>query len=218
MIRVKAANEPDTFDALVRQPGLQAIAELVGDPCAKVRRGPKRAPVATERDKIPPSAFPPLWCEAADDLLTAYHRICAYACVYIPPLTGTGTVDHFAPKSLHWDHVYEWTNYRLACPTMNARKRDFTDVMDPFEVNDGMFALDLIALKAVPGPHAGARSGEVQDTIARLGLDGPDYQAALEFYHTPYRKRDIKLTHLERCAPFLASEMRRQGDLNPEDA
>src|SRR6185295_4556932 len=109
------------------------------------------------------------------DLLRAYRRLFAYSCVYIERLTGSATVDHWAPRSLRWDQVYEWQNYRLACSTINGRKSDYTDVLDPFEVTDGLFALDLVTLKAVPGPNAGDLKQAVTDTITRLGLDSGEY-------------------------------------------
>lgn len=151
------------------------------------------------------------------NLLAAYGRICAYACIYIPQLTGSATVDHWAPKSRSWERVYEWDNYRLSCSIMNTRKSTFGDVIDPFEVEEGLFALDLVRLKAVPGPNAGAREREVEATIKRLGLDGSDYAEALGNFYHPYIEGHISLQYLEKCAPFLARELRRQGKLRPGD-
>lgn len=179
MIPVTPAAEPPTFDARVREPGLSAIAELVGEPGTLKRPGPKRKQVAKRREDLDPEHFPPFWREMTGELLTAYGRVCAYACLYIEHITGSATVDHWAPKSTTWDRVYEWDNYRLACSLMNARKNDFGDVLDPFEVVDGLFALDLVMLKAVPGPDVGEHTQAVKETIQRLGLDGADYAEAL---------------------------------------
>lgn len=206
MIRVAPAEEPATFDERVRQRGLQAIAELVGEPAPRKRKGPKRAAVASRREDLKPEHFPPYWQEMSSELLNAYGRICAYACVYIERLTGSSTVDHWAPKSTTWSRVYEWDNYRLACSLLNARKNDYSDVIDPFVVVEGLFALDLVSLKAVPGPAAGARKQAVEETIRRLGLDGSDYTEALgDYYHDYFDEHDpISLRRLERRAPFLA--------------
>lgn len=217
MIRVAPAPEPPTFDARVRQPGLRAIAELVGEPAAKKRPGPKRAPVATRREDLKPEHFPAYWQAMSDDLLSAYGRICAYACLYIERLTGAATVDHWAPKSTTWNRVYEWDNYRLACAILNARKKDYGDVLDPFAVEDGLFALDLVSLKAVPGPAAGARTQAVKETIRRLHLDSSDYAEALGDYLEEYRGNHISLAYLAKRAPFLARELRRQGQLRAGD-
>lgn len=209
MIPVKPAPEPPDFDAKVRQPGLRAIAERVGEPTDRplAQRYDK---LANHRDELKPHHFPSLWRAAKHDLLQAYHRICAYACLYIPQTTGATTADHFAPKSNTWDRVYEWDNYRLACSLMNSRKRDYSDVIDPFEVRAGMFALDLVSLKCVPGPEAGNDRPQVEATIERLGLNGADYAGALERY---YMEGKISLSVLKEEAPFLATELHRQSKL-----
>lgn len=218
MIGVVKAVEPPEFDARVRKPGLSAVAELVGEPATIKRPGPKREPVAKRREDIESKHFPPFWQEMTEDLLCAYGRVCAYACLYIERITGSATTDHWAPKSVAWDRVYEWDNYRLACSFMNTRKNDFGDVIDPFAVVDGLFALDLVKLKAVPGAAAtGAAWKAVDDTIRRLGLDGVDYAEALGDYYHAYHDGDISLAHLEKRAPFLARELRRQGKLREGD-
>lgn len=217
MIRVQPAPEPPDFDERVRQPGLRAITELVGEPVTVPRPGPRRKVAAERREDLKPEDFPPFWREMTGSLLTAYGRICAYACLYIDHVTGSATVDHWAPKSTSWERVYEWDNYRLSCSLMNTRKSTFGDVIDPFEVEEGLFALDLVRLKAVPGPSAGARENEVEATIKRLGLDGSDYAEALGYYYHDYIEGHISLQLLERRAPFLARELRRQGKLRPGD-
>jgi hypothetical protein len=218
MIPVQLAPEPPDFDERVRRPGLGAIAELVGEGPTVRRRGPKRKVVVQRREDLRPEHFPPFWREATESLLSAYGRMCAYAALYIERITGSATVDHWAPQSIAWDRVYEWDNYRLACSLMNANKRDFGDVIDPFEVKEGMFALDLVKLKAIPGPDAGPREAEVIATIKRLGLDGSDYSEALADYYHDYLEGHISLGRLQKRAPFLARELRRQGKLRPGDA
>lgn len=217
MIPVIPAPEPARFDEVVREPGLSAIAELVGEPALIKRRGPKRKAIADRREDLQSKHFPAFWQEATDDLLAAYNRICAYACLYIERITGMATVDHWAPKSIIWDNVYEWENYRLACSLMNSRKNVYDDVLDPFSVNDGMFSLDLVMLKAMPGPNAGEQQQAVIDTIQRLGLDGVDYTEALEEYYHNYLDGHIDFHWIEKRAPFLARELRRQGKLLPGD-
>jgi hypothetical protein len=218
VIPVQRQQEPPEFDATVRRPGLSAIAELVGEGQMIARRGRKRRPVAERREDLKFDVFPPIWRNCTEHLMNAYKNICAYSCLYIEKTTGLPTVDHWAPKSRAWDRVYEWDNYRLACANMNARKRDFRDVMDPFEIEDGMFALDLVSFEAIPGPNAGKRTNDVLDTIKRLGLDQSDYKEDLSNYYHAYLDGEIKLSFLERRAPFLASELRRQNKLHDRDA
>ena len=184
---------------------------------SRLRPPRRRQGSSSCRDRRYPGHFPPTWRKATGDLLRAYDRVCAYACLYIERITGAATVDHWAPRSKRWDQVYEWENYRLACSLMNSRKSVYDDVVDPFDVSDGMFALDLVTLKAIPGPEAGENRAEVLATIQRLGLDSIDYSEALADYYHDYLEGHIGLHRLESRAPFLAREMRRQGKLLPGD-
>ena len=217
MIRVRPAEEPASFDAEVRQPGLRAVAELVGGTPQRTA-GRRYAQVATSRDAIPADAFPDYWRNALRDLLESYNRICSYLCLYIPRGTGAPSVDHMMAKSMHWDHVYEWTNYRLACSLMNARKGALANVLDPFEIEDGWFVLELVEFQVMPGeapPPDVATT--VEATIERLRLNDLECcKARLEFADY-YWQGHISLDHLTRHAPFVERELRRQGRLREED-
>jgi hypothetical protein len=223
MIHVELAPRPPGFDEEVRNPGLSAIAELVGEPPTIVRPGPRRkqavvngVPV-TRREDLPSSAFPAYWQEGwLQALLAAYRRICAYVCVYIEPVTGAATVDHLIPKSVAWDRVYEWDNYRLACSVMNSRKHVAREVLDPFEIETGWFRLELVGFQVVPEPDLDAGlNQQVNDTIARLALNDEECRALRAQYAVDYWEGLIKLAYLERRAPFVALELRRQGRLRP---
>ena len=213
MIPVELQPEPDGFDRQVRQPGLDAIREMTG---AMSRPGPgrKREVIAESPEDIPSGKFPEIWRKALPDLLKAYNRICAYACLYIHRTTGAAGVDHFAPRSRKWDRIYEWDNYRLACSLMNSRKGRFDDVLDPVGLEPGTFVLDLVSMKALPGKDLeGDRLIEAQDTIRRLGLASDDYASALGDYYEAYSTGEVTFAFLEERAPFLASELCRQGKL-----
>lgn len=218
MIPVTPEPEPADFDQRVRQPGLRAIAELVGERPLPPRRGPRRKPVAARREEIPPADFPPLWREVLPDMLTAYRRICAYLGLYIWPGTGAPSVDHVVPKSRAWDRVYEWSNYRLAAARINAHKSDLELVLDPFAIPEGLFALEFVEFQVVPGPAAGGMEDQVVDTVTVLGLNTQECRNARQEYVECYSNGDITLAYLERHAPFVAREMRRQQRLRPEDA
>ena len=217
MIPVTLAPEPPTFDRKVRKPGLRAIAELAGeqpDPPRTV--GQPYSPVAASRDEIPADKFPPYWREMLDDLKDSYHRICAYLCLYIHPGTGAPSVDHAVARSKRWDQIYEWSNYRLACSLMNARKGAVTCVLDPFDVKEGWFALELVGFRIIPGgglPDDVA--GAVADTIGRLRLNDHECCEARAEYAENYWNEDISLRHLLQRAPFVARELRRQHRLLP---
>ncbi len=215
MIRVTPAPEPSHFDRLVRTPGLRAIAEMVGE--RPPRRGGRRfQKVADRREDIPADRFPPYWTEVLDDLMTAYDRICAYSCFRIHPVTGSRSVDHMAAKSRAFDQVYEWSNYRLASSLLNSRKKNFSDVLDPFEIIDGWFQLELLGFQVIPAPELPAKiRTRVKQTIERLGLD--DFRTARERDAENYWTRKVSLAVLIEESPFVAKELRRQGRLNGED-
>lgn len=214
MIPVSLAKEPVTFDVEIRQKGLDAIRELVGEKPLKMRAGPKRAKVADRREAIPAEKFPPFWRDALPDVLESYQRRCAYLTLYLEHATGNPSVDHVLPKSKAWNQVYEWSNYRLACVLMNSRKSDADDVLDPFEIKEGWFALEFTGFQVIPGPNAiGPVRQRVEDTITRLGLSDQECCSARAAYVTAYRNGDISLDYLQRRAPFIAQELQRQGVL-----
>ena len=210
MIRVVLAEEPADFDAKVRKPGLRAIAEMVGEPNLSKRRGRKRDVVANSRDAIPADKFPAYWTEALPELLEAYGRVCAYMSFYIERVTGAASVDHMLPKSLEWQVVYEWHNYRLACSLMNSRKNNYRNVLDPFEVEDGWFRIELVGYQVIPAPQLPANiKAQVQATIDRLQLNDYECRKLREDYVNYFNQGDISLNHLRQRAPFLAREIER---------
>jgi len=87
-----------------------------------------------------------------------------------------------------------------------------------FEIQHGLFALEFFGFEVTVGVLAvGALEAKVADTIEQLGLNMPDCCKARREYFDNYRRRDITLDYLERRAPFIARELRRQGRLNAGD-
>ena len=209
MMRVAPQPEPDHFDQRVREPGSWAIVELVGD---QSRRPPNRqlAQVASSRHEIPGAAFPPYWRRVRDDLRDKYNRVCAFSGMRIHP-TADFTVDHMVPKSSDWRLVYEWCNYRLACLPMNRRKREFTDVLDPFCIDDDWFVMDIVEFRVHPGSSLDAsRKHSVAATINRLGLNDLDWCETRRQHVEHYREH--RMLHIvESLFPFVAKEIRRLG-------
>ena len=161
---------------------------------------------------IPAASFPPYWRKALDDLQAAHDRVCAYLCVRI---STDASVDHYVAKSRRWDLVYEWSNYRLACAAMNSYKGESDDVLDPFKLRDGWFALELVDFQVVAG--AGLADDDVdrvQGTIRRLCLNMP------RFLPHPCRIRRCPMERRNNCRlprqtrTFVARELRRQGRIN----
>lgn len=191
MIHVDLANEPPAFDSTVRAPG--------------------RAWLSSHPDALV-SAMPDYWRRCANAMLEGYARVCAYSSLYIPPVTGADTVEHVAPKSKHRDLAYEWSNYRLVCSLMNARKRDFEDVLDPFEIDDGLFHLDLGEGQVMADPALPAATRkQVIATIERLKLDDPECRTARREYYLAFQAGDIGPEYLRTHCPFVALEATRQG-------
>ncbi len=219
MIHVNPADKPPDFDQSVRMPGLRAIAELVGEEPEPPRTAGRRfRKTAERREDIKPQEFPTYWGDAIEDLMTAYRRICAYSCFRIHPVTGARSVDHMAPKSRAWDQVYEWGNYRLCSSRLNARKNNFGDVLDPFEVEDGWFVLELVGFQVVPAPELEeGTKRRVLATIERLGLNEAVFRTSRERDVENYEK-GVPFVVLAEESPFVARELRRQERLRPEDA
>ena len=187
MIRVALRPEPENFDERVRKPGQNALAE----------------------GKDP---LPAYWRRCLKDLWNAYDRTCAYVGVYIPPVVGGRTVEHYVAKSSDDAVAYEWGNYRLACQRMNARKGVFDDLLDPFEIQNSWFALEFVGLQVLPSPQLSEeRREQVTMTIARLHLNDEECVELRSEYFDDYRNREISWNNLCKMSPFIAREVERQG-------
>lgn len=151
------------------------------------------------------------WKWAATELYEAYHRTCAYSCVYIP--MSPGTIDHFVPKTRRPDLAYEWDNYRLALHRMNMYKADRTDIADPFAVRSGWFVLDFPSCLVRPGANLTPDEQRlVQTTISALKLNDDDglVQERCDIM-LMFARGDVGLGFLQKRYPFLAAEITRQN-------
>ncbi len=217
MIPVTLAPEPASFDAKVRQRGLSAIDEMVGRPPRVPHSGARRKKIASNEAAIPSGEFPPYWRDALPDLLKLYERRCAFLAMHIEHATGNPSVDHLLPKSRNWQHVYEWDNYRLCAAGINAKKRDLVGIVDPFLCKTGWFALEFVAFQVTVGPAAPTNEHKKIAETLKL-LNTLDCLKARAEYVVAYEKGDISLRYLERRAPFIATELRRQSRLRRGDA
>lgn len=220
MIHVEPAEAPADFDERVRKPGLSELAVLTGDKPTHARTGPKRKQLVirgvpvTRIEDVPVGKLPEYWTRALDQMLDRYQRICAYVCVYIERVTGAATVDHWIPKSRAPQQAYEWSNFRLACSLMNTRKGILTELVDPFviEDDDEWFVLEFVGFQVIPGVRPEhPQYTAINDTIKEFGLNQRECFTLREEYVTAYRDGDISWRRLERRAPFVARELRRQG-------
>ena len=153
------------------------------------------------------------WRDSLKDLHIAYNEICAYSAQWIPWIEGSPTVDHFLPKSVNPELAYQWSNFRLSCLKMNARKRDFQDVLDPFNIQDGWFILNFPSLLIKPNPELEESIKiKVKNTIKRLKLnDDDDCVRHRQDWLMRYCEQKITFEFLKETAPFIAYELERQN-------
>jgi uncharacterized protein (TIGR02646 family) len=163
-------------------------------------------------DKTEPHPYWQGWC--LEELHRAYGGICAYLCVYVESVIGGRTVDHYHPKKKRPDLAYEWSNYRLTCDTMNTRKGEESDVIDPFLLAPGTFALKLLSGEIALTAAMGTPAYQVADTtLQRLKLNDTKCKELRQRYYFDYRQGDISADFLRRNAPFIYQEIVRQGRL-----
>jgi hypothetical protein len=199
------------------------LLELIGDPAAPARPGPKRSKVADRIADIPAQKLPDFWRKCLPQLRTAYRDTCAYLGMKIHPATGAASIDHFRPKSTHQQLAYEWSNFRLAAQQVNTNKGEHGDVMDPFEVHCGWFALDIGTFEVRPSTDLDSlQRTRVELTISRLKLNEPTFCKTREEYHDWYHGlrvssgKGLPLTWLRDECPYVAYELDRQGRLREE--
>ena len=125
-------------------------------------------------------------------------------------------MDHVLPKSYAWDSVYEWSNYRLCAAIVNSKKNDLLTLVDPFDVHTGWFELNLATFHVQRGSSAPQSAWtRIDATLPVLNLR--DCWKEREEYVSRYRlgpgNRGIDLVYLTDRAPFIATELRRQGQL-----
>lgn len=190
MIRVNLQPEYPTFDTEVRAPGAAFLA-LYPTPTSEQFR--KKS----------------LWSRAARELHAAYSGICAYTAMYLPE---QGSIDHFLPKARHPQLAYEWNNFRLASGRVNNSKGSLTNILDPFQIQNDWFYMDIPACLLKPNPELEKPlRSQIANTINSLRLNQDDnYVQERCNILIDYALEDISIGFLERRYPFLAKEVERQ--------
>jgi hypothetical protein len=183
MIPVARVPEPAEFDAQVRQRGRRWLAENPG-------KSPKD-----------------LWSPFREVLRNGFKGLCGYSAMY----ESYGTVDHF--RSIHRDRslAYEWSNYRFASAWINSSKQA-REVLDPYEVGDGWFEIELPSLQLVVTnkvpPHARALA---EETLRCLPLvDDERILRQRQEWYAMYQEGEISLDGLRRKAPLIAAAVEKQ--------
>lgn len=197
MIPVKPQTEPAAFDGKVRQPGLTWLNGQGIDLTRPLPLGTKPKPY---------------WRICLDDLHERYDGVCAYLAIYIERASGAASADHFVAKSALAGQIYEWDNYRLACLAMNARKRAFDDVLDPFTLPPDVFRLELVSGRIfVDSSITGQLAMEAETTIKRLKLDSAINRNTRGRHYQEYIQVHTCEAHLRKMSPFVWYEAQRQG-------
>lgn len=95
---------------------------------------------------------------------------------------------------------------------MNSRKGDSLEVLDPFQIPNGWFILELLFLQVLPNPALSeARRGQIQATIDRLRLNDKTCVRIRASYYNEYLGGQLSFPQLEKWSPFVAMELKRQG-------
>ncbi len=197
MIPVLRQPEPTSFDRLVRRKGLAHLNK---------RGFPLNEPLPAN------AKIEPYWRDCLSDLHQKYGGVCAYLGVFFERIMGGGSVDHFIAKSANAGLAYEWDNYRLACSTMNSRKREYSDVLDPFSIEPECFRLELCTGRIYPNPDLPAADiRSIYQTIKRLGLDDPQCREMRTRLYQEYLEHSLPPDYLKMKSPFIWQEANRQG-------
>ena len=190
MIRVAAKPEYPAFDVDVRKPGAEFL---------------KINPAPTS-DQFRKKS---LWSKSARELHAAYSGICAYTAMYLPE---QGSVDHFLPKALYPNLAYEWGNFRLASGRVNSSKGNTIHILDPFEIQNDWFFMDIPAclIKANPNLEKPIRD-KISGTINSLRLNQDDnYVQERCNILIEYARDHVSSVFIQRRYPFLSKELIRQ--------
>lgn len=224
MIRLEIAPEPASFTENVRKPGENAMALLAGKQLPHARGG---RPIELEKTvtrkgkkekEVKSIADFPYWQNCLDELHEAYKGICAYYCFRVEK-GSLPHVEHVVAKMrTDSELAYEWSNYRLACGQANTYKGESTDVLDPTEIEDGWFQIDLRTAEVHGDAAMPAEvKSMVTDTIERLRLDRAEALEVRKHALEHFRRGRVQLGFLELDHPFLAKELIRQGIRTSEE-
>lgn len=188
MIRFEVGPKPVGFEAKVEQPGAKWLAKnLKGRP----------------RD---------LWGAFKPQLADAFRSLCAYGSMYEP----VGTVDHFVGIDEDRSKAYQWANYRFASAWLNSSKQDLrsSQLVDPFEVQEGWFEVQLPSLQMVLAdgilPELRARAQLMLERM-HLGHDERIVRQRREWLRM-YEEGELTLEGLAKKAPLIAAAVERSKD------
>lgn len=193
MIKHVQAEEPDYFEAEIRQPG--------------------NAWLDTHRDAKRPRDY---WTRCKPELQKAFQWLCSYCAMYEP----VGTVDHYISYDEDKTKTYEWSNYRFAAQWINSSKQEASGLLDPFEVEDSWFEIILPSCQLRLSDQVPQLMLEkAQKTLKRLHLihDERVVRQRREWLRM-YDEKELTIEGLSRKAPLIAKAVRVRDGLLQQSA
>jgi uncharacterized protein (TIGR02646 family) len=144
--------------------------------------------------------------------------VCVYTGCFTPRASrqvsgpSSSSIDHYVPKSHDPKLAFEWANFRLCRASLNHRKADHRDVIDPVTLQGRWFVLDLITFRVEPNQTLVMKDQQAADaTIRRLALNDDDElvaeRARVVF---GYAAGNVPRTDLKGKFPFIESELSAQ--------
>lgn len=187
---------------------MRSIARVPAPPA--FARESQRGKVWLARNPDSKERPPAYWREFSIDLGRGFQFLCGYMTLW----TTDGTVDHFVSINEDRSRAYDWDNYRYVAGWVNSSKQNVvsTDILDPYEVEEGWFeillpTLELVVTSKVP---PGKRT-QAEQTLKRLPI-GRDERAIKRrgVYYDEYLKKEIGIAELRKRAPLLAAAIEKR--------
>lgn len=126
-----------------------------------------------------------------------------------------GETEHYVPVATlketgQDDRAYDWDNLRYADGWINQKKLT-AKVLDPFDVEDGWFEINLPSMQLLPTNNIPLDNRELAAfTLKRLGLR--DHEVIVRFrkeWFDMYRKGKLTIDGLKDVAPLIALAVER---------
>ncbi|SFA93773.1 hypothetical protein [Azotobacter beijerinckii] len=179
--------EPESFERKCRQKGLAWLAE--------------------HPDGKRPRDF---WSPFRHDLARGFGERCGYGAMWI----SSGTVDHFVSCRENRQLAYEWSNYRYIEGWINSakNKKDSASLLDPFEVQEGWFEIDLpsLQLKLTDSVSPEYRQ-RAEYTLRNLPIrDDERIMKQRRAWYELYESGELSLEGLRQRAPLIAAAVEKQ--------
>ncbi len=188
MIHVDPVPKPEGFVERAEQPGAAWLAE--------------------HSDAKRPRDY---WSPFKPALAAGFRDLCAYSAMYEP----SGTVDHFVSWDEDRSKAYDWNNYRFASAWINSSKQKLrsTEILDPYEVQEGWFEVRLPSLQlhvsdTLPETHR----ERAERCLSRLHLRSDERVIRQRrAWYRMYQEGKVTLDGLAEKAPLIAAAVRKQA-------